>query len=636
MKTKYSSPNRSAGYALMLVLVMCAISLVIIAGIMFRTSTVSKLNDRNNKFNQCNIVAGAATEKVFARMAYDFQNYGLGQVTNNLAIYRTNVPTAAENPYWGKFVYSDTLGNVGKTFVDYVTNYVGLLPSQYTNLATTLAPVYRIVSNVSMVDAPDIIGTSQEDVLLSLVPITTYAIFYNGPLEFTKCADMIVRGRTHANDIICVGTSASLNFKGVVTSTKTVTGPTRDGWTPSPWNQNTTFSAGYVTNVPSVTVAMTMTNSHAIIDMPPNGEAVNSLMGQLRLYNQAHIIIVITNDPAVGTKPPTPKITITVQTSINGLLPGLDTSKNVYNYIYTNLNPAVSNFIAAGYFFTNYNIGVYTNQPPDDDIASFLSITNRFTDKREYQTNFYVTQIDLARFATWLTTPYIASKFSGAIYPTILYVADTRKINNKLTAVRLVNGARLPYNNGRGFSVATPNPLYVKGNYNVTADGTHYALLPDSTTNNGTCVPAALLCDAITILSSSFSDATSGSAASGASSSNVLNAAVITGNVPSTGTSDTTFSGGVHNLMRMLEDWNGDVLVLNTSIVVLYASNKATNQFRNPIGWSPAPVNPYYKPPTRQWGFDPNFYDPAKQPPGVPSALVPIRFNWTQPPAGTH
>jgi hypothetical protein len=85
--------------------------------------------------------------------------------------------------------------------------------------------------------------------------------------------------------------------------------------------------------------------------------------------------------------------------------------------------------------------------------------------------------------------------------------------------------------------------------------------------------------------------------------------------------------------MRMQEDWSNDYLILNTSIVVLYASQMATNQFRNPIGWtSPTPICPYYKPPTRQWGFDPNFYDPSKQPPGVPAALVPIRFNWTVPP----
>jgi hypothetical protein len=217
-------------------------------------------------------------------------------------------------------------------------------------------------------------------------------------------------------------------------------------------------------------------------------------------------------------------------------------------------------------------------------------------------------------------------------------VADRRNVGaNKLSVVRLVNGARLPVNGGRGFSVATQNPLYVKGNYNVTADGTHFAYIPDSTTNSGTCVPAALLCDAITILSSTWTDSLSTSIQT-VNVSNTVNAAVITGNVPSTGTTTTTFSGGVQNLMRMLEDWSGDYLILNTSIVVLYASQMATSQFRNPKDWTtptPAPVNPYYKPPYRQWGFDPNFYDPAKQPPGVPTALVPIRFNWTTPPPGT-
>lgn len=78
MKTKSTSQNRSAGYALLLVMVMCAVSLVIMVGVMNRTATVSNLNNRNNKFGQCNAVANAATEKVFARMAYDFQNYGLG------------------------------------------------------------------------------------------------------------------------------------------------------------------------------------------------------------------------------------------------------------------------------------------------------------------------------------------------------------------------------------------------------------------------------------------------------------------------------------------------------------------------------------------------------------------------------
>ena len=240
MKTKYTSQNRSAGYALLLVMIMCATSLLIMAGIMNRTWAISNLNNRNNQLAQCNAAANAATEKIFARMAYDFQNYGLGQVTNHLGVYWTNIPNASENPYWGNFVFFDAQGHSNQTYANFVTNYSGPLPTQYTNYFTTISPIYRIISNVSMPGSPDIVGTSQEDVLLALVPITTYAIFYNGPLEFTKCASMTVRGRVHANDIICVGTTASNIFTGIVTSTKTVDGPQRDGWTPRSWNEDTT------------------------------------------------------------------------------------------------------------------------------------------------------------------------------------------------------------------------------------------------------------------------------------------------------------------------------------------------------------------------------------------------------------
>jgi hypothetical protein len=44
----------------------------------------------------------------------------------------------------------------------------------------------------------------------------------------------------------------------------------------------------------------------------------------------------------------------------------------------------------------------------------------------------------------------------------------------------------------------------------------------------------------------------------------------------------------------------------------------ATNQFRNPQGFAPAPVNPYYNPPIRHFSFDLNFLNPAKIPPGIP------------------
>ena len=73
-----------------------------------------------------------------------------------------------------------------------------------------------------------------------------------------------------------------------------------------------------------------------------------------------------------------------------------------------------------------------------------------------------------------------------------------------MSVVRLTNAQKLPLNNyngnNLGWSVGTLNPLYIWGNYNTTIDGVHFALAPGSTTN-GYSVPAAVFCDAITILS---------------------------------------------------------------------------------------------------------------------------------------
>jgi len=99
--------------------------------------------------------------------------------------------------------------------------------------------------------------------------------------------------------------------------------------------------------------------------------------------------------------------------------------------------------------------------------------------------------------------------------------------------------------------------------------------------------------------------------------------------MPSTSTNTSGFSGGVHNLPRLLENWTGCNFWLNTSIVNLFNSQRATNKFITPGAGS------YYSAPTRHFNFDLNFMNPARQPQGVPTALVPIRFNWAVPPPNT-
>lgn len=621
MKIKLNQRRRARGFVLLLVILLAAFSIFIMAGVMYRTSTVSLLNLRSTQLNVLDNAAEAACEKVFARMAWDFQSYGPGQVTNNLSAYRTNIPSTGDNAYWSNFSFSDPVsGTSNQIYVSYVTNYTGSLPTQFTNQFAYNSPIFRIACNVTKANSlvPGVIGTAQEDVLLALVPITTYAIFYNGQLEFTGCATMTVNGRVHSNTNICVGagSSSTLTFNNKVTSVNILSAPSRAIWSYTEFDSSTwrtTFNTPYSTNNATVNLAIQMTNTHSIIDIPPTGEAVMSQQGQVRLYNQAQVVLIITNSPLGGA----PKVTLTLQTPYNGGLPGADGSKVIR--VMTNATEISLK--------TNANNSTTVSLP-------FLSLTNSFADLRQNQNSMFVTQIDVNQYNNWLQTNSLATgKFTGGSYPTILYVADQRNIGSTTqSVVRLTRGSKLPQNNGLGFTVATQNPLYVLGNYNTTINSNTFATALGSTTN-GASVPAAVLSDAITILSPSWSDANSAASfGSRGASDMTFNAAIVTGNVPSTGTGNTQFSGGVHNITRLLEDWGSDYLTLNTSIVVLYASQIATNQWR--VQHNANTSTGYYDPPTRNWGFDTTYYSPNKQPPGVPCALVPIRFNWNKPPPG--
>ena len=157
---------------------------------------------------------------------------------------------------------------------------------------------------------------------------------------------------------------------------------------------------------------------------------------------------------------------------------------------------------------------------------------------------------------------------------------------------------------------------------------------PDSTalntTNTTKVYPASLVSDALTILSPAWLDSQSATSLGGSkavATSTTVNAAILTGIVPSTGSDANSFSGGVHNLPRLLEDWgNGGAvtLSLNTSIVNFFTSSRATHQWENPGN--------YYYAPTRAFSFDLNFLDYSKQPPGTPMLGFVLRSKWAVPP----
>ncbi len=107
--------------------------------------------------------------------------------------------------------------------------------------------------------------------------------------------------------------------------------------------------------------------------------------------------------------------------------------------------------------------------------------------------------------------------------------------------------------------------------------------------------------DAVNILSNSWLDSRSGT--NPVASPTTVNAAIISGNVPS---GNGYYSGGVENFPRFLENWGGKQFTYYGSMIQLYQSKQAIGN------WGAANV---YGAPNRAWNFDTNFI--STPPPGV-------------------
>ncbi len=155
--------------------------------------------------------------------------------------------------------------------------------------------------------------------------------------------------------------------------------------------------------------------------------------------------------------------------------------------------------------------------------------------------------------------------------------------------------------------------MYDKRNYNQTNSANL------GTANTSTTLPASLVGDAVTILSTNWTDANSKNPVSARlAKPTTVNAAFLAGVVE---TANGNYSGGMENFPRFLETWGlANPLTYNGSMVRMFPSLYATNI------WGLGNV---YSPPKRDWAYDLNFNDPAKLPPLTPSLLKIFRNAWT-------
>ena len=421
-----------------------------------------------------------------------------------------------------------------------------------------------------------------------VIPIFQFAVFYDKLMEFTWAATFVANGRVHGNGDIYVGSSSALTFNSLVSAAGGIYKTNWDGHTTNqmtgPINYN--GNPASMTNVSRMTLPVatngTPAGTREVINMPPSGEDPLSDIALQRYYNRFGVTLLVSN--------------MTVTAYLKNSLTSAPTSLSVTNW------------------GTN-SVSLLATFP-------FLSLTNSFIDQRELSKTVRPTQIDVGLYSQWLANNAdVQATFPGPnVFPNVLYVADNRTIatNTDLFAVRLLNGSILPTNGPSGvpggWTVATPNPLYVWGHYNIGPGG---STTPGNIDTSKT-FPASLVSDALTILSPNWQDAQSSLAITDGSKSkavnNTVNAAILTGIVYSTDGTSNHFSGGVLNVTRLLEDWTGVTLTLNTSIVNLFDSARATNWFRNP--------GVYYYAPTRLFSFDRNFTNWTKLPPATPLLRV--------------
>ena len=670
--TSNPKPTPAAGYALITTLLFLAVALTAFASIMQWVSSSTMVTARNNLYVSSQAAAESATEKVMTTMMRDFTFGSL----NPVSTYNTLVPDTTGWPVL--FTFKNTNGVANQTSVAIGQKSWTDLPSQFlglagngqkcliSSIATTAGQRYNVSSTVS------------QSVWFGYIPLFQFAIFYNLDMEINPGSLMTINGRVHSNyNLWATGSSAGspLNFNGTVDASGLVTN------TPSPLdpqnfghrsgNVNYADTNSPVSNADSLTLPVgNSTNNNpvyvkAILDLPPAGMAAPlpnaySTNGQIYTYNEADLIV--SNSPSgINGNSSSDVLTILYQNPnrvmpLTVVAPDLMSTQTITSNAYVTSLSYVTNMIPVTTYTTN--IVYYTTgkkkgqiqsititphtsyvsqvvaQTVTNVVTSYVTITNRyysfvtnqtFYDYRESKT-VQAVQVDVGLLNAWLTN---ATTTGGKQYEQLnnsgsdskghdinsIYVYNSvSEDNSTLPAVRVTDGAQLPSD---GLTVATPMPIYVKGDYNITTDGTHKSQSLGDTTYT---VPAALMGDAITVLSGSWKDTYDASTSlSLRTPVNVcINAATMEGIVPSDG---SNYSGGVENFMRLLENWSSSTTVTyNGSIVVMFPSQYATSP------WGKSGV---YGVPTRKWGFDAKFTEQGGLPPMTPQLKATIRGVYT-------
>ena len=516
-------PPRSGatGSALMLTMIMTGIALAILAGAMSWSANSTRLTHRSIQYTRSIAAAEAATEKVLSQINRDYLYGGEKLVQNNLNSYRATVPGPTDSAYWKDWEFSDANGHYGQTHVLGPNSSTPVvLNAPYAGLRAVVS-LYTVVAHARDKAAPQqVIAGVLQQLQLARIPIYQFAMYSSGDMEISCGEDFTVYGRVHSNRELYVEPDRILTFQSGVTAVNNIYFQRHPLDTRGTPNGGVVYKSTKTAPVPAMTLPIGVTNTpeaiREIIQPPSSGEDPNSPIGRLRFYNQADLILTVTDSGATAT---------------SGR-------------------------------FNNFATVIPTNQ-----VSKFVATATSFRDAREGKTVSPL-DINIGALKTWSETNTLVRGPLGARDVSSIYVVDRRNLpGTSLGAVRVVNGPNLPND---GLTVATARPLYVLGNYNQSSAANL------GTTNTTTTRPASLVADAVTILSSNWRDANStAGVASRTAAPTTVNAAILAGVVETT---YGKYSGGMENFPRFLETWGAaNLFTYNGSMVKMFPSQYATN-----------------------------------------------------------
>jgi hypothetical protein len=198
----------------------------------------------------------------------------------------------------------------------------------------------------------------------------------------------------------------------------------------------------------------------------------------------------------------------------------------------------------------------------------------------------------------------------------MIYISDTTAAAGAKRGIRIKNGGRIYP--ATGITIVSDNPVYIQGDFNT---GTDPSAPSSPASNSGTYTsplvagytwkPAAIVADAINVLSNAWNDGTA--TASRVASNTTINAALVAGNVPSDG---TNYSGGGENFIRFLENWNTKSFTYYGSMVQFWQSKQATGAYSSSTSVFTAPT-------TNKWFYDIHFAGDPTNPAGNANPLPP-------------